>query len=119
VGGILSCPNAAAITARYKEYNGTNDEETQRAMGAFTQGLYSAIATLGAVPIIRAPPNGASEMVARQLSDAIAQAWSGGAADGPFHDAGSAVSARPLVIILDRALDFSTALQHTSVAQTM
>lgn len=70
------------------------------------------VATLGALPIIRAPPNGPSEMVARQLNDLVSQAWSGGAG-GPFFETGSTVSARPLVIILDRALDFATVLQHT------
>ena len=104
-------------TKSYKEYNGTNDDVTQTAMTTFTQGLFSTLATLGSVPIIRAPPNGASEMVARQLSEAISQAWSGGAVNSPFHDAGSSVAVRPLVIILDRALDFATSLQHTSVTQ--
>ena len=82
-------------------------------MNSFTQGIFSTMATLGAMPIIRAPTNGASEMVARQLSDAISQAWGGGTVDGPFNDAGSSVSSRPLLIILDRALDFASALRHT------
>jgi len=87
-------------------------------MRAISNGLFSVLATLGAMPIIRAPPQGPSEMVARQLSDLVSQAWAGGS--GPFADqAGSAVATRPLVIILDRALDFSTALAHTCTYQAL
>ena len=95
-------------------YNGASlsEEAIRDSMKGVTHGLFSVLATLGSLPIIRAPANGASEMVARQLNDLVAQAWAGGAG-GPFSEGGSAVSTRPLVIILDRALDFATALQHT------
>lgn len=99
----------------YVAYNGAGQSEVaiQESMKNVTQGLFSVLATLGSVPLIRCPANGASEMMARQLSDLISVAWGSG---GPFSEDGSLVSSRPLVIILDRALDFSTMLQHTCVS---
>ena len=96
----------------YAAYNGSNqsEEAINDSMRTVTHGIYSALATFGTLPIIRAPANGASEMVARQLNDLVAAAWSGG---GAFVESVSSVSSRPLVVILDRALDFATVLQHT------
>ena len=105
---------------RYLAYNRSDltEEGIGDSMRAISNGLFSVLATLGAMPIIRAPSQGPSEMVARQLSDLVSQAWAGGS--GPFADqAGSAVATRPLVIILDRALDFSTALAHTCTYQAL
>lgn len=118
-------PNLFSLNQRnsYLAYNrsGLTEDGVGDAMQAVSYGLFSALATLGAVPVIRAPPNGPSEMVARQLSDLVAHAWAGGTS-GPFADRehGSAsVAARPLVVVLDRALDFSTALAHTCTYQAL
>ena len=105
----------------YLAYNGSDQSEEgiQQAMSSMTYGLFSVLATQGAMPIIRAPRNGPSEMVARQLSDMVAQAWSGGASAGPFAETGSTPPSRPLVVILDRALDLATALRHTCTYQAL
>lgn len=115
-------PNLFTLNQRnsYLAYNRADltEDGVGGAMRATSAGLFSALATLGAMPIIRAPPHGPSEMVARQLSDLVAHAWAGGG--GPFADqAGSAVASRPLVVVLDRALDFRTALAHTCTYQAL
>ncbi len=111
---ILLIVTNVSLYLRYLSYNkvGLSEEAINDSMRAITQGLYSVLATLGSIPIIRSPANGASEMVARQLTELVVQASAGGSG-GPFFESGSTVSSRPLVIILDRALDFASALMHT------
>ena len=88
-------------------------------MNRISYGLFSVMATLGSVPVIRAPRGGPSEMVARQLNDLVGQAVSGSGGASSFFESGSGVATRPLVVVLDRSLDFVTALNHSCTYQAL
>jgi len=102
----------------YVAYNGNQSEASiNETMKSITNGVFSMLATLEAMPIIRAPPNGPSEMVARQLNEQLATAWANGT--GAAFGSGSTISSRPLVVLLDRAVDFGSILQHTCTYQAI
>eukprot|EP00592_Proboscia_alata_P000120 CAMPEP_0194372028 /NCGR_PEP_ID=MMETSP0174-20130528/20325_1 /TAXON_ID=216777 /ORGANISM="Proboscia alata, Strain PI-D3" /LENGTH=696 /DNA_ID=CAMNT_0039150293 /DNA_START=93 /DNA_END=2183 /DNA_ORIENTATION=- len=102
----------------YVTYNGpTSDAAIEASMQDIALGLLSVVATLGCIPIIRCPANGPCEMVARKLSDLIANhpnltATGGG---GGLGSGGG----RPMVVICDRNSDLITPLQHTSTYQAL
>uniref|UniRef100_A0A7S2WCA8 Sec1 family domain-containing protein 1 n=1 Tax=Rhizochromulina marina TaxID=1034831 RepID=A0A7S2WCA8_9STRA len=106
------------FAASYAAYNnpGLADAAIEQCMRRIADGLFSVFATLGALPIIRAPQEeGAPAMVAQQLHERLQQSL----AQDKFFDRGSVVTTRPLLIILDRAVDFSTPLQHTCTYQAL
>lgn len=103
----------------YLAYNrqGVTDAEVQKTINVFAHGLFSVVATLGVIPIIRCPTGGASEFVAQQLNGLLEQAIHGSASS--FFESGSTVSSRPLLVILERANDFVTPLHHTLTYQAI
>lgn len=85
-------------------------------MSAVAHGIFAAVVALGVVPIIRAPPGGAAEMVARAVHELIASALGAG---GVFPPATSGGRPRPLLVITERALDAVAPLQHTATYQVL
>jgi len=116
----LNCTNS------YVLYNGAHTEaDIDRIMTQTAQGLFSVVATLGVVPIIRCPKGGPSEMVARKLNQLIAEhptlmlSSSARKKQTASSSSGTTTSARPLLVILDRNDDLITPIQQTSTYQAL
>lgn len=96
-------------------------------------GLFSSLATMGNLPIIRCPRGNAAELVARKLESRLRDhmstvrgaanlfAGSGTAPDGTTVSFGSSAWAaqRPLLIILDRNVDLVPMLSHSWTYQAL
>lgn len=97
----------------YIRYNGSGltEDTIEKEMDEVAYGLFSVIATLGSVPVIRCPTGGAPEMVARKLNRLISE--------HPVLSRGKGQSQRPLLVILDRNADLVTPIQHTSTYQAL
>lgn len=104
----------------YATYNGsgTTEEGMERAMNDIAYGLFSVVATMGQVPVIRCPKGAAPEMVARKLNRMIAE--------HPTLIRGKGLSGttlqshhRPLLVVMDRNSDLITPIQHTSTYQAL
>jgi hypothetical protein len=119
----------------YTQYNGPHsDADVEKFMTQTAQGLFSVVATLSVVPIIRCPRGGAPEMVARKLNQMIVEhptlmlslsaRKKHSSSTNPLSAAsggGSAISSsvRPLLVILDRNDDLVTPIQQTSTYQAL
>lgn len=104
-----------------------------RTLDTVADGLFSLLATLNVVPIIRAPRGDAAEQVAhklhKRLRDSLQNVRSSLFASGTDfskHGAAGACGARgplsfhrPLLLILDRAVDMATPLHHTWTYQAL
>ncbi|UZJ51483.1 hypothetical protein CBS101457_000803 [Exobasidium rhododendri] len=94
------------------------EEETDR----IAKGLFSSMATLGALPVIRCPRGNAAEMVARKLESRIQEhiATSKGATNLFSGGGGNVWSTnRPLLILLDRNIDLVPMLSHSWTYQAL
>eukprot|EP00586_Coscinodiscus_wailesii_P014286 CAMPEP_0172512650 /NCGR_PEP_ID=MMETSP1066-20121228/246215_1 /TAXON_ID=671091 /ORGANISM="Coscinodiscus wailesii, Strain CCMP2513" /LENGTH=630 /DNA_ID=CAMNT_0013292563 /DNA_START=193 /DNA_END=2085 /DNA_ORIENTATION=+ len=96
----------------YVRYNGSgaSEETITKEMEEVAYGLFSVVASMNTIPIIRCPRGGAPEMVARKLNRMIAE--------NPTMSRVRTTS-RPLLIILDRNADLVTPIQHTSTYQAL
>ena len=108
------------------------------------QGLFSVLVTAGAIPVIRCEGGGGpSEIVATKLSEMIqeqpqlfsnvAGGGGGGGGEGKGDDGGSGGGGggegddgegefglqRPLLVILDRNVDLTSAVHHTATYQAL
>jgi len=99
-----------------------SDTEMDSVLDTITESLFSLCVTLGTVPIIRCPKGNAAEAVAekldKKLRDNLKDArnslfGSDGAAAGrySFH--------RPVLVLVDRAVDMATPLHHTWTYQAL
>lgn len=97
----------------YVTYNGSGatEQSIESAMTEIAYGLFSVVATLGQIPVIRCPKGGAPEMVARKLNKMIAE--------HPTLLRNKGGHVRPLLVILDRNADLITPFQHTSTYQAL
>ena len=97
------------------------DSEMDSMMSTITDCLFALFVTLGTVPIIRCPAGNAAEYVATKLDkklrenlrDARNSLFSDGTATGrySFH--------RPVLVLVDRAMDMATPLHHTWTYQAL
>jgi len=105
---------------------------SEAALAAWTsrivQGLFSALATLGVLPIIRAPKGGAAEHIATRLHEMLrahTQGRSSLFASGTASSSSSASAsshdsfARPVLVLLQRDHDLVTAVHHTATYQAL
>jgi hypothetical protein len=92
----------------------TTDEELSLCVDRIVSGLFSVAVTMGSIPIIRCPKQGAAEMVAirldRKLRDHILNSkdqnlFSGSQKYG--------TTSRPLLFIVDRNIDLVPMLSHS------
>jgi hypothetical protein len=99
---------------------GVSDAEIHRFMGSMSMGLLSMVRTAGVVPYIRAPRNGAAEMLANQFCNSLRENLG---PRGPAHAllAQNIVTdrPRPLMLIFDRTVDLTPPLLHTSTYQAL
>ncbi|KAF5569773.1 SLY1 [Fusarium phyllophilum] len=101
----------------------TSDEELDRVVDKIVSGLFSVIATMGVIPIIRCPKEGAADMVAarldRKLRDHILNSKDN-LFSGPRTNASSSThSSRPVLILLDRNVDLVPMLSHSWTYQSL
>ncbi|KAG8529456.1 uncharacterized protein KY384_006093 [Bacidia gigantensis] len=102
----------------------TKDEEIDAVIDRTVSGLFSVVVTMGSIPIIRSPKGGPAEMIAakldRKLRDHILNSK-----DNLFSNpaqraaAGSALSSRPVLVIVDRNVDLIPMLSHSWTYQSL
>lgn len=86
-------------------------------MDRICSGLFSVLATLGVLPVIRCERGGAPEMVARKLCRLLEEHPT---LKLHSHSAtGTSQHSRPVLVIMDRNLDLITPLQHVSTYQAL
>lgn len=107
--GLFSLRRPAAFRALHAP--GAADAAIRAEIDAIVEGLHGVVATLGAVPLIRAAKGGPAEAVAAGLDARLreaarAQRGPGGA---PAPRAGGP---RPLLALFDRSADLATPLAH-------
>lgn len=101
------------------------EAETDRIAAA----LFSSLATMGTLPIIRCPRGNAAELVARKLEGKLkdhmstakgsSNLFTGGGNEGGLVGSSSWNQQRPLLIILDRNLDLVPMLSHSWTYQAL
>lgn len=96
-----------------------SDADAQALTERIAAALFSAVVTMGVVPVIRAPRNTAASIVAEKLHERVQAhvAKEGSARSSSSFSSASASAAgtslhRPLLIILDRNADLSVMLAH-------
>lgn len=97
-----------------------SDAEMDSIMNSIVDCLFSVFATLGTVPIIRAPKGNAAEMVAEKLDKRLKDNLRD-TRNSLFLDLtpGQFSFQRPLLVILDRTMDMATPLHHTWTYQAL
>jgi len=106
------------VPESYVLYNnpGATEGDMEGAMNGIAGGLFSVVATLGSVPVIRCPRGGAPEMVARKLNRLITEHPTLiRSKDGHRHQSHH----RPVLVIMDRNMDLITPVQHASTYQAL
>lgn len=95
------------------------EAETDR----IASGLLSVLATMGTVPIIRAPRGSAAELVARKLEAKLREQLAGArSAIGLFSGSDSSSSwgaSRPVLVLLDRSVDLVPMIAHSWTYQAL
>ncbi|KAG2154584.1 Sec1-like protein [Suillus clintonianus] len=114
-------PSQAQPVTSYTLLNSPSSTEQQieEEIERISNGLFSAVVTMGHVPIIRAPKGNAAEMIAKKLDikirDAILSASrTHGATSSLFSQDASGLSnlQRPLLLVLDRNVDLVSMISH-------
>ncbi|KAJ3332084.1 Vesicle trafficking between the ER and Golgi [Blyttiomyces sp. JEL0837] len=91
----------------------SSDSAIDQLTSRIVDSLFSLLATMGTVPIIRAPRGNAAASVAAKLDQRLREHLMN-VRNNLFPDSASMSSVmRPVLIILDRNLDLSTILSHT------
>jgi sec1 family domain-containing protein 1 len=97
----------------------TPDHELDNAMDRIVSGLFSVVVTMGVVPIIRCPKDGAAEHIChkldRKLRDHILNSKTNLFSD----QKSSTVSSRPVLIIVDRNVDLVPMFSHSWIYQSL
>ncbi|CAK4079657.1 unnamed protein product [Aphanomyces euteiches] len=95
----------------------SSDATIEQAMANITQGLFSVLATMGSIPVIRCPnTEGPSRLVAERLNQTLRDHLT--KRSGVFNDSGATFQ-RPVLIILDRNEDLTSILHHPSTYQAL
>lgn len=127
---------AAASTSVNTSYRRLHDPkagqaEVEAETDRIAVGLFSSLATMGNLPIIRCPRGNAAELVARKLEgklrDHVSSArgasnlfsGDGGAAGGGGFSSSARSASRPLLILLDRNIDLVPMLSHSWTYQAL
>ncbi|KAJ3129954.1 Vesicle trafficking between the ER and Golgi [Nowakowskiella sp. JEL0407] len=100
------------LDSTYQTLNDPNSPDAliESVLEKITTGLFSVVATLGVVPIIRCSKGNAAEMVASALDGKLREHLMNGR-NNLFAD--NASGPRPLLVLLDRNSDLTTMLSHT------
>lgn len=93
------------------------DEQKMMAyLNTIVSSLFSLIITLGVVPVIRAQPAGAAQMVAELLTEKLKQHLQD---RNNLFSTSFAVQSRPVLVLLDRNLDLTAPLVHAWTYQAL
>lgn len=129
-----TAPSAPPSSASEDEYTYTRlnassagQEQVEAETDRIASSLFSALATVGTLPIIRCPRGNAAELVSRKLESRLKDHMStvrgvGNlfTADGSVNVGSSAWAAsRPLLIVLDRNIDLVPMLAHSWTYQAL
>ncbi|KAI9511903.1 SLY1 protein [Russula earlei] len=95
----------------------STEDQIENEIERITCGLFSVVATMGQVPIIRAPRGNAAEMIAKKVEtkirdSIITSSRSQGASLFSQESGGLSTLQRPLLLILDRNIDLVPVLSH-------
>ena len=124
-------PPASSTRTGLTTYERLNDPKSEQkdvedATDRIAAGLFSTLATMGALPIIRSPRGNAAELVARKLESKIREhitSSRGGsnlfseAAGSSGHPSWSC--SRPLLVLVDRNVDLVPMLAHSWTYQAL
>lgn len=94
--------------------------EVEKIVAEIVDRLFCVLVTLGIVPFIRAQRGGPASMVANRLDRRIREHLK--MANNAFIDGGGFAAAptdRPLLVLMDRAIDISVMLHHTWTYQAL
>jgi len=91
----------------------TPDQELDDVMNRIVSGLFSVVVTMGVVPIIRCPKGGAAEAISAQLDRKLRDHILNSKTNLFSDNKSSAVSSRPVLVIVDRNLDLVPMLSHS------
>lgn len=108
--GIYASLNAVKVT----------NVEVEKIVAEIVDRLFCVLVTLGIVPFIRAQRGGPASMVANRLDRRIREHLK--MANNAFIDGGGFAAApteRPLLVLMDRAIDISVMLHHTWTYQAL
>lgn len=104
----------------------TKDEELDHVVDRIVSGLFSVIATMAVVPVIRSPKGAAAEMIAakldRKLRDHILNNKGNDnlfSSNNRPSSSATAPASRPVLIILDRNVDLNPMLSHSWTYQSL
>ncbi|KAI0565376.1 Sec1 [Gracilaria domingensis] len=106
------------ISDSYVRLSATDDAHTlSPLLDRIVSGLFSVLLTIGVLPVIRAQPGGAAEAVAvrldAKLRSSLALFQSSSLSNRAFS------FRRPLLLLLDRDIDFLSMLHHTWTYQAL
>ena len=90
--------------------NGSTDSDVEAVVEQVVTGLFSALVTLGVVPVLRYPRGGAAQMVAEQLGRRLHDQLK--AHSSLFAESQSAGFQRPLLVLLERSAELGVMMQH-------
>ncbi|KAF2021027.1 putative Golgi transport protein Sly1 [Aaosphaeria arxii CBS 175.79] len=112
------------IDGAYHQLNSaqTSDEELDAMVDRIVSGLFSVAVTMGTIPIIRCPKEGAAEMIAAKLDRKLRDHYLNnktGLFSGSDQKSAAAVSSRPVLIIVDRNVDLLPMLSHSWTYQSL
>lgn len=101
----------------FYKFNTNKMENPQPYINAVSAGLYAIFATLGAMPIIRANKGNMADEIAKILDKKLRDSLRDSRAT-MFMDNGLGFQ-RPLLIMLDRNVDYSAPLMHSMALQSI
>lgn len=93
------------------------DTQAEEDIECIVNALFSVLVTLGVVPIIRCPKNGAAEAVASQLDAKLHDHLLNDMNSNLFSESSS--FSRPVLILLDRSTDLTVPLHHSWTYQSL
>ncbi|KAJ9049245.1 Vesicle trafficking between the ER and Golgi, variant 2 [Entomophthora muscae] len=105
----------------YRVLNGTNTSESdiEVAIDKIATGLMSVLATVGAIPIIKAGRGNAAEMLARRLDMQLKDFCRSPAASLASNDSLFSSKERPVLVLLDRNMDLIPMVAHSWTYQPL
>lgn len=96
----------------------SKEDDIEAVVDRVASGLFSVLATLGQLPIIRCPPSNAAEMVARKLDSKLRDHLASRGANLFSNNASDAFQ-RPVLVILDRNVDLTPMVSHSWTYQAL
>ncbi|KAF9918517.1 Vesicle trafficking between the ER and Golgi [Lobosporangium transversale] len=119
---ICTEPNMFSLNDRqsYLALNDPTAPETaiEASIDKAASALFSVLATMGVIPIIRCPRRGAAEMLAKKLDSRLRDHVMN-SRNNLFSDSNTMNFQRPVLVILDRNMDLVPILSHSWTYQAL